>query len=62
MVRDGKVLGIIDWESAGFYARFWITLKPTLSAGFFLKSPDRTEKVAWCNPLREMIEKVVLFD
>ncbi|CAG8961939.1 hypothetical protein HYFRA_00013719 [Hymenoscyphus fraxineus] len=57
MVEDSKVVGILDWESAGFYPRYWIALKPTLSAGFFLKSTDTTEKVAWRNLLGEMIAK-----
>ena len=29
---DGDVLGILDWESAGFYPRGWVVLKPLLSA------------------------------
>ncbi|KAI9056181.1 hypothetical protein LZ554_001109 [Drepanopeziza brunnea f. sp. 'monogermtubi'] len=57
MVRDGKVVGILDWESAGFYPRYWIALKPKLSAGFFLNSIDRAAKVAWRDLLGDMIEK-----
>lgn len=57
MVKDGKVVGILDWESAGFYPKFWIATKPTLSAGFFLKSTDVTEKVAWRNLLGSLLEK-----
>ncbi|CZT13887.1 uncharacterized protein RCO7_05100 [Rhynchosporium graminicola] len=57
MVRDNKVVGILDWESAGFYPRCWIALKPTLSAGFFLRPTVQTEKVAWRNLLGKMLEK-----
>ncbi|KAL3459657.1 hypothetical protein BJX64DRAFT_291005 [Aspergillus heterothallicus] len=37
---DGTVVSILDWESAGFYPRFWIALKPYRSRGFNLDSPD----------------------
>jgi len=57
MVSDSKVVGILDWESAGFYPRFWIASKPKISAGFFLKSTDQTEKETWRNLLGNMLEK-----
>ena len=31
---DGEVTGIIDWESAGFYPRFWIATKMQISLAF----------------------------
>ncbi len=30
----GEVMGILDWESAGFYPRFWIATKPHISPAF----------------------------
>lgn len=36
--EDGELSGIIDWESAGYYPRFWLGTKPLVSAGFYL--PD----------------------
>jgi hypothetical protein len=36
--NDGKVRGVLDWESAGFYPKFWIALKPYISAGFLLNT------------------------
>jgi Phosphotransferase enzyme family len=38
--NDGEVKGILDWESAAFYPRFWVSLKPYLSAGFNLDTPE----------------------
>jgi hypothetical protein len=38
---DGStVTAILDWESAGFYPKFWIPLKPYRSGGFNLDIPD----------------------
>lgn len=38
---DGTAVeAILDWESAGFYPRFWIALKPYRSGGFNLDAPD----------------------
>lgn len=34
--QDGALKGVLDWESAGFYPKFWISFKPYISAGFFL--------------------------
>lgn len=37
---DGTtVSAILDWESAGFYPKFWISLKPYRSGGFNLDAP-----------------------
>ncbi|KAL9025193.1 MAG: hypothetical protein Q9196_005941 [Gyalolechia fulgens] len=37
MVDDeGKVAGVIDWESAGYYPDFWIATKPSVSPGLDL--------------------------
>ena len=37
---DGFVKGILDWESAGFYPRFWISLTPYRSNRFNLDVPN----------------------
>jgi hypothetical protein len=35
--KDGKVR-VLDWELASFYPKFWIALKPYISAGFCLNT------------------------
>ena len=34
--EDAEITGILDWNYAAFYPKFWIALKPGISAGFFL--------------------------
>ena len=53
--EDAEITGILDWELAGFFPKFWIPLKVGISAGYLL-DPDYvgTEKVArtaWALPL-----------
>lgn len=37
--KDGNVItGIIDWESAAYYPRFWIATKPVVASAFWLES------------------------
>ncbi|KAB8219218.1 hypothetical protein BDV33DRAFT_174267 [Aspergillus novoparasiticus] len=36
---DSSIEAILDWESAGFYPKFWIPLKPYRSGGFNLDIP-----------------------
>jgi hypothetical protein len=55
--EGGNVVGILDWESAGFYPRFWIASKPMLSAGFLLNSTEGTNRGAWRDLLRSMLQK-----
>ena len=33
IISDGRIAGIIDWEAAGYYPRFWIATKPSVSPG-----------------------------
>jgi len=54
MVLDNSISGILDWESAAYYPRFWIATKPRLSAGFYLQK-DRTYPKAWSNMLADML-------
>ena len=55
--REGNVEGILDWESAGFYPRYWIASKPMRSAGFYLKSTKGTKREAWRDLLGIMLKK-----
>ncbi|KAF1961488.1 hypothetical protein CC80DRAFT_532103 [Byssothecium circinans] len=55
MVRkDGSVVGIIDWESAAFYPRFWLGTKPLVSAGFYL-SGEKDKKRNWAVMLSDAL-------
>jgi hypothetical protein len=47
--QDIRVTGVIDWESAAFYPKFWIATKPKVSAGFYLgENNDYTgNRQAW---------------
>ncbi|KAH7333354.1 hypothetical protein BKA65DRAFT_564556 [Rhexocercosporidium sp. MPI-PUGE-AT-0058] len=55
MVVNGTMVGILDWESAAYYPKFWIATKPRLSAGFYLQK-DRTDQKAWSCILSKMLE------
>jgi hypothetical protein len=46
---DGKIKAILDWESAGFYPKYWVTLKPYMSLGFCLPADD--DRYAWADLL-----------
>ncbi|KAI9369692.1 hypothetical protein BJX61DRAFT_133567 [Aspergillus egyptiacus] len=46
---DGKIKAILDWESAGFYPEYWVTLKPYMSLGFYLPAADN--RYAWADLL-----------
>lgn len=54
--QEGNVEGILDWESAGFYPRFWIASKPMLSAGFYLNSRGEAKREAWRDLLGSMLK------
>ena len=57
VLKEGNIEGILDWESTGFYPRFWIALKPMLSAGFYLNSTEGTKREAWRDLLGSMLKK-----
>ncbi|KAL9099008.1 MAG: hypothetical protein Q9163_005428 [Psora crenata] len=58
IVSDGKVAGIIDWESAGYYPRFWISTKPSVSPGFdFCPSVEGFIDGEWRRGLRIELER-----
>jgi Phosphotransferase enzyme family len=57
--QDGKVTGILDWDSAGFLPKFWIALKVGISAGFLL-DPDyvggeKNARSGWATPLTDTL-------
>lgn len=53
--EDGGVVGIIDWESAAFYPRFWVGTKPFVSAGFILERAS--QRWAWAKLLAGSLER-----
>lgn len=55
--EKGSVEGILDWESAGFYPRCWIALKPMLSAGFYLSPTEGTKREEWRDLLGSTLKK-----
>ena len=56
---DGSVAGIIDWEAAGYYPRFWIATKPAFSPGLDFDPPVAGfEDAEWRRRLRAELEKL----
>ncbi|KAL8718562.1 MAG: hypothetical protein Q9225_004321 [Loekoesia sp. 1 TL-2023] len=57
IVSDGRVAGIIDWEAAGYYPRFWIATKPSVSPGLdFCPSIAGFDDFEWRKRLRIELE------
>ena len=56
IIENGSIAGIIDWESAAYYPRFWLGTKPCVSAGFYLQIA-RAEKRAWATLLEQSLER-----
>jgi Phosphotransferase enzyme family len=55
---DGNIVGIIDWESAAFYTRFWLGTKPLVSAGFLLQCTcSGEERTVWAKLLASALER-----
>ena len=55
---SGRVLNVIDWESAAFYPRFWLGSKPLLSAGFLLSTKSEgNDRAAWARLLTSALER-----
>ena len=56
---DGKITGIIDWESVAFYPRFWVASKPVLAGGFLLDpdyvGEDIEVRGGWAEILRDAL-------
>jgi len=59
IVRDQKLSAIIDWESAGFYPRFWISTKPSVSPGLNFHPPiSGVHEGEWRKRLRMKLEEL----
>ncbi|PGG95484.1 hypothetical protein AJ79_10036 [Helicocarpus griseus UAMH5409] len=55
--EDGSITGILDWEAAGFYPRFWIATKPSIAPGLnFSPSIAGIEEFEWRKRLRMELE------
>jgi hypothetical protein len=53
VAEDGSIVGVIDWESAAYYPKFWLGTKPHVSAGFYVSGPT---KKAWADLLLRSLE------
>ena len=57
--NDGKVAGVLDWESAGYYPAFWIATKPAVSPAFnFDPQIPEHEEHEWRKRLRDELERL----
>jgi hypothetical protein len=54
---DGTIKAVLDWESAGYYPKFWIPLKPYWSGGFNLDAPDDS-RYDWTDLLESKLSDV----
>jgi Ser/Thr protein kinase RdoA (MazF antagonist) len=54
--EDGnRITGIIDWESAAYYPRFWVATKPVTAAAFYLEC-ETDERKFWGHLLGQALE------
>jgi hypothetical protein len=54
--KDGNAItGIIDWESAAYYPRFWIATKSVIASAFWLESTTIEPKL-WGELLGQVLE------
>lgn len=53
---DGSVIGVLDWEPAGYSPKFWIATKPLVSAGLF-SPPGSESRLAWAELLARALEE-----
>ena len=51
----GRITGIIDWESAAYYPRFWIATKPVTAGAFYLECETDDPKL-WGQLLGQALE------
>lgn len=58
--EDAQITGILDWELAGFFPKFWIPLKVGISAGYLLDSDyvgtEKAARTAWALPLMDALK------
>ena len=58
LVHNKKLSAIIDWECAGFYPRFWISTKPSVSPGLNFYPPiPGVDEIEWRKRLRIKLEE-----
>ena len=53
---DGRLSGIIDWESAAYYPRFWLATKPLVAWAFSLDCEKREDSRLWAKLLAQRLE------
>ena len=57
LVSGGRIAGVIDWEAAGYYPRFWIATKPSVSPGLdFCPTIAEVDDHEWRKRLRIELE------
>ncbi|KAE9967093.1 hypothetical protein BLS_006572 [Venturia inaequalis] len=54
--KEGHIEGVLDWESAGFFPKFWIATEPLISAGFNLPQESDADRYAWANMFSAALE------
>ena len=55
--EDGdRITGIIDWESAAYYPRFWLATKPEIASVFWLECPT-DEPELWGRLLSKRLQR-----
>lgn len=58
IISNKKISAIIDWEATGFYPRFWIATKPSVSPGLDFHPPiPGVDDVEWRRRLRMKLEE-----
>ena len=55
MLKDGRITGILDWESAAYYPRYWLATKPLVSPGFYLEG-FKAQKREWADLLVQSLK------
>lgn len=59
MSTEGKVVGVLDWEAAGYYPKFWIATKPSVSPGLdFDPPPPEYPQTEWRKSLKLELERL----
>ena len=53
---DGRLSGIIDWESAAYYPRFWLATKPLVAWAFSLDCEKGEASRSWAKLLAQGLE------
>ena len=54
--NDGRLSGIIDWESAAYYPRFWLATKPLITWAFSLDCEKGEDRKSWRTLLVQGLE------